>query len=797
MSTAIESMTGIIVRSPFFSNPTTLEFFPVHPEVIKKTSSPKRNRVALLYGSNGSGKSTIAQGFREYAGSVTPRSVELFPVSGTAQVKISSDGKPPKFFVFDETYITQNVKVHEEGLGSIVLFGQQVQLDQRLNELDQAIGDILGDIDRQEQVCMQYDIATNVVSPIYWLNLITKKLQKSGGWADTSGIRIKRNQIKTRVTDVVISTLGRLTPGKDEATTRKEFERLISIFDNTSTLSTPITPAVPTVTIPYNILSIVQKQLIKKPHSAPLSQRETELLDMMGMSVLSSAKGFLSVSTNTICPQCLQPISKLHREEMLNAIEKILNREIDEFCNELQELLIPEVEISLYKGYEVVDATLMAKIQLQVNRANRAIQLHNEHVRSKTKDPLSEVLYEDSIAVGDNLLVLNKLLAELENKRLAINRVIADRRTTEKKLLLLNDTLGHYDIIDDYARMLTQENLKKADFEKQQALRAQYNTLVEERKNIDAQRRNFQLAVEQINKSLSYIFCSKQRLEVKLENDQLYHLKSKGQPVTPNKISCGERNALALCYFFTEIARETEFCSMYSQEMFLVIDDPISSFDLENRVGILSFLRFKFNQILSACATTKLLVMTHDISVLFDLQKAMDEISKACSACRKNAEYTSYQLKNKTLQLFLTQKHSEYTKLMQCVYEYGCSPTDDQDLVIGNVMRRMLEAFSTFTFKEGIEKISLNASVLSLIHDEHRREYFQNSMYRLVLNTESHSQEAMQGAPEASFYSHISREEKQRTARDILCFMYCISPIHVLAHLPDAKNEIEAWMENI
>ena len=88
---------------------------------------------------------------------------------------------------------------------------------------------------------------------------------------------------------------------------------------------------------------------------------------------------------------------------------------------------------------------------------------------------------------------------------------------------------------------------------------------------------------------------------------------------------------------------------MYSSEFLLVIDDPVSSFDMENRVGILSFLRFKINQILSSCVTSKILVMTHDLSVLFDLQKAMDEIASACAANRKNAEYSSFQLVNKEL----------------------------------------------------------------------------------------------------------------------------------------------------
>ena len=111
--------------------------------------------------------------------------------------------------------------------------------------------------------------------------------------------------------------------------------------------------------------------------------------------------------------------------------------------------------------------------------------------------------------------------------------------------------------------------------------------------------------------------------------------------------------------------------------------------------------------------------------------------------------------------------------------------------------RRVLEAFSTFTFKEGPDKVSLNPQVLALIPDQNKRAYFQNSMYRLVLNTESHLQEAVQEAPEMSFFSHLTVEEKQRTARDVLCFMYCVNPAHVLAHLPNARKELDNWMASI
>ena len=53
-------MTGVEIKSPFFDTAVSLELFPVHPNVLKNPNAPQKNRVALIYGSNGSGKSTIA-----------------------------------------------------------------------------------------------------------------------------------------------------------------------------------------------------------------------------------------------------------------------------------------------------------------------------------------------------------------------------------------------------------------------------------------------------------------------------------------------------------------------------------------------------------------------------------------------------------------------------------------------------------------------------------------------------------------------------------------------------------------
>ncbi|OCN02140.1 hypothetical protein A7X67_12005 [Clostridium sp. W14A] len=144
-------------------------------------------------------------------------------------------------------------------------------------------------------------------------------------------------------------------------------------------------------------------------------------------------------------------------------------------------------------------------------------------------------------------------------------------------------------------------------------------------------------------------------------------------------------------------------------------------------------------------------------------------------------------------------KYNEYTQLLQKIYQYAksISVDPDSDLIIGNIMRRVLEAFASFSFKKGIEDVSTDERVLELLSDEESKTYYRNLMYRLVLNNESHFKENIQEAPEMSFFSHLSSTEKQRTAKDILCFLYRLNKAHILSHLPGTEPDLISWCANM
>lgn len=104
-------------------------------------------------------------------------------------------------------------------------------------------------------------------------------------------------------------------------------------------------------------------------------------------------------------------------------------------------------------------------------------------------------------------------------------------------------------------------------------------------------------------------------------------------------------------------------------------------------------------------------------------------------------------------------------------------------------MRKLLEAFGSFNYKLGISQLTTDEKVLGKIDDKYRK-YFENSMYRLVLNGDSHMEERAQYLPIRDFYEFIDDSEKRRTARDLLVFLKLIDKTHLEKHLSINKEDI-------
>lgn len=389
---------------------------------------------------------------------------------------------------------------------------------------------------------------------------------------------------------------------------------------------------------------------------------------------------------------------------------------------------------------------------------------------------------------------------ELESERIEYNKHIADIKGIKNKLEKINSDIAYFDVkqlADEYEKAKSE---KQSEFLKLQDITKrieEHNSNIEQ---FEMQKQNVEIALDVINDGLKYIFFSENRFVIEYRDNQ-YILLSNGKTVKPSDISTGERNVIGLCYYFANIMSNKELDRVYGEEYLLVIDDPVSSFDFENKVGIMSYLKYQLSRFVLGNINTKILFMTHDLQTCHDADKFIQEIMGNCKIAFANTGNHSY-VKRELVKQHLEEKNlekHEYTNLVNIIYQFAKSEDDEGELIIGNVMRRVLEAFSTFEYRKSIQDVSNDKSILNTIEEPYR-DYYENLMYRLVLNGESHLKDRVTTMSDLNFFEVITLEQKRRTARDVLGFIYLLNKPHLLSHLKeenDAETQIEQWLDNI
>ena len=193
--------------------------------------------------------------------------------------------------------------------------------------------------------------------------------------------------------------------------------------------------------------------------------------------------------------------------------------------------------------------------------------------------------------------------------------------------------------------------------------------------------------------------------------------------------------------------------------------------------------------------------MTHDLQTFFDTKHILEEILTKIYGSEKqaNKRIIELELKNNNIQSTEISNRSEYTSLFEIIFKYGEKVDTSYSQNIGNIMRKVMEAYGTFVYKQGMAQLSTNDKIISSLSKEDQK-YFENLMYRLVLNSGSHMKERVETIEDMKFFDYISESDKQRTARDIICFLYKLNPLHVLAHLKNcekAEETIKRWCKDM
>ncbi|MBR1438368.1 MAG: AAA family ATPase [Synergistaceae bacterium] len=760
----------------------------------------KAVNVSIIYGRNGSGKSVIARAFNKLKGKDEPmiQKANLNDIKGN-KITLSEQEKLHTF-VFNEDFVNANVRVVSDGLSSIVMLGEQIELAERINIAKIELQEAKDDQERKKIVVEKYNDSSNEISPMHYIEKMKSILREDEGWAG----RKRKIESQTRKTNAPVSdnTYKRfitLTPTKsrdeliiDFDTKYRELQRAQS---GTSKISEKI-PDIDEIYFHFNVQT-ANKLLQQDVEIPELNEREQYLLELVqngyGNELQRTALEFAD-SQIIKCPKCQQPLTVKYKTDLITSIKKVLSDKVEKYKQNLKSQEIPEIELNLsyFQNLQSCQSCVDCIISI-----NQIIRKNNELLQSKSDNPYLPIT-DKLINFSKEVAELKTFLVQLEKERLEHNHFVTDTIPIIKELNSINDDIAYYDIVEDARKF----NAKSVE---QKIVNDDYNTavIIAEGKQkyfneLIAQRSNIDIAVDIINDGLKYIFLSKKRLQLKIEGN-VYKLLCNGHFVKPNNISVGERNIIGLCYFFASILHGKNTLSAYDEEYLLVIDDPVSSHDFENKIGIFSYLQYQCEKFLFGNIKTRILVMTHDLMTAFNINRIYEDICKKCKEqLNVKLPYALMELIDTNIKPFpkSISEYNEYTEMLKLIYAYGKGEATEHEIYIGNIMRQAMEAFSTFEFKQGI-KILTDDKILSVIESKEIRNYFKNIMYHLVLHGGSHRREQTQNM-DMNFFSFISETEKRQTAKDILCFMYLLNLTHIKAHLGEERcKDIQLWCEQI
>lgn len=768
----LENITSLKVQGGYFVDET--DDFPLF-----------QNTINILYGRNGSGKSSISRAIREFSKNGDEDGEERkYTVSFNADIDKSS------IHVFNEDFVKEKVLVDSDGVGTIVMLGKQVEVDAEIEKLKILQSKLQGDYSKLLELREQLNNARNNSSPLFY-----RKSLKSGlnGWASMDS-NIKNIKINSKITEDVLARLFGLehtiTKGETLPKLQQIFKHEFELYQSTNNAVKLFWPK-ESFGLPVSsqeILNLLNIH-IEKP---TLTERDKIIISIAEgkySKYINEVDTILADSELHVCPLCQRELSDSEKNDLQSRIRKFFNKSAEEYKDRLYNVMnsINSVEPSLPSINNDAFINQIGAIIETVQVLNRHLANIKTQIGVKIANIYADTLFDFDVAEFDKAISdYNKACGNLSVAIENYNNAIDEREALKDKLIEINNKIAfltNKGLFEAYFKALAMQRNNESKISNVEKQIEHYRSAI---LGLEQEKKQVRIALNFINQALHFIFYDKNRL-VLVEGEGCYRLKSKGYEVKPKDVSLGERNIIGLCYFFASLFEGKNEDTQYTDEILAVIDDPISSFDFENRIGVISFLKWQLAKMHNGNSHSKALVLTHDIQVALDLLKTNEPII--------NIQQKLMCLSDHKLQFKNRKDISEYKQLLHDIYEFAkLDVVPDNSFTIGNKMRKVLEAYFSFNYANGYT----NEGCLDIVlKDSDKKEYFKNTVLRLLLNGESHSEERVKAMNYNSEF--VSETEKQRVAKDVLCLLYTIDSNHLKFVLKqqDVSIQIEKWLEEI
>lgn len=640
----------------------------------------KMQPVCFIFGSNGSGKTTISQFIKD-------------KTDENSDNITWDDRSDTKVYVYNRNFVRKNF-LSGTTIPGVFTIGQEAviakqEIERLSNEIEKESEKLenrkknLKDAEEEKQ-SIEKQIAYK-----YWeiKTSLPKDLDKQ--WANVKG--------KQDFKKLIDESIESLNPDEVSPDIEELVKKAKILFDAKSQpLKLPMTFEF------SSLLDIENSEIFTKKISGKESNKIGKLIKQLENSDwVSKGKDYLK---GDICPFCQQhTITKEFINEFNNFYDESYKKDINELENsadnyrQYSQVLIANIENQIKDYNEYTSKGL--DFQIEFSELKRIIGDNISQIEKKINEP--SVLI--NIATSKNVCTkLKKLFENLKTKVSEHNALIDNKKKEKNKVF--EERIKYVSITAKHETSTLHKDLQKEQ-KRIDGLNEAINTIenkikeYEQKCNIEKEKfMNSNDTAKKINNLLEQFGFSNFKISVSQEDKSYYIVRNDGTPVN-DTLSEGEMNFLTFLYFYQLIKGSLNKTDIDSERI-VVIDDPISSMDANVLFIVSSLVRELAYEVRKGKYKIKqLIVLTHNITFHREVTyiRANEGNSK-----------TSYYLIKK-LNGYSIIEHcsknpisSTYELLWQNLFCNDCNPMTAQ-----NISRRIIETFFNLVGISDVNKIIL------------------------------------------------------------------------------------------
>lgn len=425
-------------------------------------------------------------------------------------------------------------------------------------------------------------------------------------------------------------------------------------------------------------------------------------------------------SGETKCPFCQQEINKESLlQQIADCFDESYNENIESIKTMFSRYQTIAKDIVEDERFEtnVLLVSLKAKYKDSFNKLKRNIQNNELSIKDKIEHPSKQIVLQNTSSLLNDV---NEVINEANSIIEAFNSKIEKKEETLNTLKeeFWNNMRWDYDpilssfSIDEKAHQSHINSIKKTIDENNAQIKDQKQIIANEQKNVV----NIQEAIDHINSFL--VDLGIDDFNIVSYGDDLYRI----QRGTSNNnvfqsLSEGEKMVISFLYFVEE-CRGKKTATESNKKKIIVIDDPISSL---SHIYVFNVGRLIQEEFLRSSSYEQVFVLTHSLYFFYELTD------------------TNHDRREKNQKLFRLIKNDNGSSFMEMKYEeiqndyhsYWCIVKDSNQrpALIANCMRNIIDYFFGFVEKTSYTNVF------------QRPELRQNKFdaFNRYMNRESHS----------------------------------------------------------